>query len=117
MVDKKVVWLQVAVNDPFPVQVLNPQYHFRDVFLCPVLGKTAQDLHKRSTIASIEIFHYQVEVLLAGKRPIEFRNKVTLPLQHHNGSFSLDIACLVLSDHVGLLEYFDGEVFTSGFLF
>src|SRR2546421_10649048 len=95
------------------VQVLDPKHDLCDIFLCPVLWKTAEDLDKRGAVSPIQIFHNQIKIVLARECPIQFRNKVTLALPHHDCALSFDIGDLVLGNHIRLAKYLDSKILAS----
>lgn len=116
LVDEQIVGLEIAVDDAAAVEMLNTQDDLSEVFLNPVLWETAKDFDQGRAVTTIEIFHHEVEVVLAGKGPVELGNEIALALPHHDGSLSFDVADLVLRHHVRLLQDFDGEVLASRFL-
>ncbi len=117
LIDKKVVGLKVAVDNSSPMKMLHAKNDLAQVFLHPVLREAAEDFDQRGAVAAIKVLHHQVQVVLAGKGPIELCDKIALALPHHDGAFRLDVGDLVLGDHVRLLEDFDGKVLPVDFFF
>src|SRR5690242_4940321 len=115
-VDQQIVWFQVAMHDAAAVKVFYAQNDLSQILLGPVFWQSTQDFDKRSTIASIEILHDKVQIVLAREGPVKLCNKVALALPHHDGSFSLDVGDLILGYHVCLLQDLDGVVFAGRLL-
>jgi len=57
-------WLEIAMDDPFAVEVFEGKNSLGDVLSCHFLGETGQIAQQRKTIASVEIFHHHVQVIL-----------------------------------------------------
>lgn len=108
--DEQIVGFEITVDDLPSVQMLHAEHDLRHVLLRPILGQSAKDLDKGCTVATVEIFHHEVEVVFTRKSPVKFGNEIALALPHHDSSLSLDIGDLVLGNHIPLLQYLNGVV-------
>ena len=63
MIDEEVIGFQISVDDASAVQVFQAQDHFGHILFGPFFGKVAQALDQGGTVAAIQVFHNQIEVV------------------------------------------------------
>lgn len=95
------------------MEVFQAQDHLSDIVLRPLFWQGTYGLDESCTIATIEVFHDQVQILLALKREVQFRHEGRLRLVHEDHPFSLDIRDLILRNHVRFPQHLDCKVITS----
>eukprot|EP00960_Hanusia_phi_P066499 766409-Hanusia_phi.AAC.2 len=103
-VDKDVVRLQVTVDDPLVVQILQCQHHLCHVLPRPLLAQASDALQESVAVSSLHVLHDQVEVLARLERADQLDHKRTVD-RRHDRLLCLDVFELVLPPHVRLLQH------------
>ena len=112
-IEKKVVGLDVAVDEIGGVHSLQRQNRLRDVKSRLVLGQGVAAHKKRHHVAAGKVLHHEVQKLVILKRVVQLDHRLVVHLRQEV-PLRLDVVHLPAANHFRLLELLHGEDLAVG---